>query len=244
MNAGLKDVSWAMEIMTSLPSRYNALVFGASGGIGSAIASHLENDVKLASIIALSRQYDGMDITIEESVSRQIDQLRSKTYNLIICATGALTIDGVGPEKSLKQFQPAAMARQFAVNSIGPAILLKHCHELLDRRERAIFAFLSARVGSITDNYLGGWVSYRASKAALNQIVRTASVEYTRTHPKSILLAVHPGTVDTRLSEPFASGHDRLAPEVAAITILKTLDDTLLAATGSFIAYNGADIPW
>lgn len=133
---------------------------------------------------------------------------------------------------------------QFAVNAVGPALALKHFVPLLAKRRRSIFAFLSARVGSIEDNRLGGWISYRSSKAALNQIVRTAGIEVSRTHPASTIVAVHPGTVATELSEPFSSGHKRMEPNEAASKILGMLDCLQPADTGKFFAYDGTAIPW
>ncbi|MBB3543743.1 SDR family NAD(P)-dependent oxidoreductase [Rhizobium sp. BK399] len=233
-----------MEIMQSLPDHYNALVIGASGGIGSALVDALENDTRIGSIVALSRSYDGIDITNEATIENWAARLKDREFHLLICATGALTIQGAGPEKSLKQLSPQSMANQFAVNAIGPALLLKHFAPLIPRRDRALICVLSARVGSIGDNYLGGWISYRASKAALHQIVRTASIEIGRTHPNAIVLAIHPGTVATTLSERFSSGYDRFSPPEAAQMILQTLDSASTISSGRFLAYDESEIVW
>jgi NAD(P)-dependent dehydrogenase (short-subunit alcohol dehydrogenase family) len=164
---------------------------------------------------------------------------------LVLDATGFLHGEGQQPERALRQLDPAHMARAFALNAIGPALLMKHFLPLLPRGERAIFATLSAKVGSIGDNALGGWISYRASKAALNQIVRTAAIELARTRPQAICVAVHPGTVATPLSQPFArTGLNVRAPEVAAAEILDALAGLTPADTGQFIDYRGGRLPW
>ena len=163
-------------MLPSLANGYRALVFGASGGIGGAIVSLLERDRRCADVIGLSRR-DGFDVEDEASIAVAAVRLGEQEFDLLFDATGALEIDGYGPEKSLRAIDPDAMARQFAVNAIGPALILKHFVPLLPRGRRALFATLSARVGSIGDNRLGGWISYRAAKSALNQIVRTAAVE-------------------------------------------------------------------
>ena len=229
--------------MTSLPAGYKALVVGASGGIGSAIADALEADARCGDVQRLSRRYDGLDLTHEESVAAAAARL-SDGFHLILCATGGLAIDGIGPEKSLKQIAPEVMMKQFALNAIGTALVLKHFVPLLVRRERALMAFLSARVGSIGDNRLGGWISYRASKAALNQIVRTASVEIARTHPQAVVVPLHPGTVATSLTESYAGGHIRLPPEDSARALLGVLDRLTSEQTGQFFAYDGQPIEW
>ncbi|MET3586148.1 NAD(P)-dependent dehydrogenase (short-subunit alcohol dehydrogenase family) [Pseudorhizobium tarimense] len=169
---------------------------------------------------------------------------RGGGLDLIFDASGALTIDGIGPEKTIKALDPAAMARQFAVNAIGPALLMKHFLPLLPRQERAIFATLSARVGSIGDNRLGGWMFYRASKAALNQIVRTATIEGRRTHPGAVVAALHPGTVATRLSDSYGARCNQLSPDQSAALLLDVLDRLEPALSGGFFAYDGSVIEW
>lgn len=230
--------------LSSLDAGYRALVLGASGGIGSALAAQIAEDGNCEMLVRLSRREHGFDITNEASVRAAAEGLEAQSFDLIICATGALTIDGRGPEKSIRHIAPDAMMAQFAVNAVGPALVLKHFGPLLAKRRRSIFAFLSARVGSIDDNRLGGWISYRSSKAALNQIVRTAAIEIARTHPASIVVAVHPGTVATSLSDAFSSGHERLEPNEAAVKILRMLDSLQPADTGKFFAYDGTAIPW
>ncbi|NTJ43662.1 SDR family NAD(P)-dependent oxidoreductase [Agrobacterium larrymoorei] len=229
--------------MTSLPIGYRALVIGASGGIGSSVADMIGQDPRCGSLQRLSRLADGLDVTDEQSVSDAAHKIEGDLH-LIFCATGALTIDGVGPEKSLKQISPEAMMKQFALNAVGTALLLKHFSSKLCRRERSLLAVLSARVGSIGDNRLGGWMSYRASKAALNQIVRTASVEIARTHPASVVVSLHPGTVATPLTQDYASGRERMQPVESTRRMLSVLNALEAAQTGHFFAYDGTPIEW
>ncbi|UVC12684.1 SDR family oxidoreductase (plasmid) [Rhizobium sp. TH2] len=233
--------------MKSLNPGYRALIFGASGGIGGAILACLESDPYCVAAIPVSRRGEhGVDITDEEMISVAAVQLARQFghFDLIFNATGALTIDTFGPEKSIRAIDPSAMARQFAVNAIGPALLLKHFSPLLPKDRHSIFASLSARVGSIGDNRLGGWVSYRASKAAQNQVVKTAAIELGRSHPLAVVVALHPGSVQTPLSEPFAKGHDRMTPEQSASLMLRTLDNLSPTESGGFFAYDGSRIEW
>ena len=231
-------------LMMSLDVGYRALVIGASGGIGRALADQLAEDGNCEKLVRLSRRVDGLDITDEASIQTVAAELGRQEFDLILCATGALSIGGVGPEKSIKQISSEAMMAQFALNAVGPALVLKHFAPLLAKRRRAIMGFLSARVGSIGDNALGGWISYRSSKAALNQIVHTAAIEVARAAPASTIVAIHPGTVMTSLSDPFSAGHQRFEPNDAAHRILKMLDGLQPCDTGRFFAYDGTAIPW
>ena len=222
-----------------------AIIVGASGGIGDAVAAALRGQG--SEVLALSRSSDGLDVTDEASVARAFAALTGEV-DLILVATGALEIalpEGrVGPEKALRALTPGAMAASFAVNAIGPALVLKHSLRLMPRGRRAVFACLSARVGSIGDNRLGGWYSYRAAKAALNQIVRTASVEVARTHPLAVLAALHPGTVETGLTAPHAGGHPTVTPDVAAGHLLAVLGGLGPEESGGFFDWSGAVVPW
>ena len=229
--------------MTSLSVGYRALVIGGSGGIGSAISGMLADDPRVASVSTLSRSTNGFDLEDEASMRRYSDALVAP-FHLIVCATGALTISGSRPEKSIRQIELSTMMRQFAVNAVGPALVLKHFAPLMANKERALILMLSARLGSISDNRLGGWISYRSSKAALNQIVKTASIELLRTHPSCVLAAMHPGTVDTSLSAPFSNGHYRLSPQEAARCILEVANSLTPEQSGGFFAYDGSQIGW
>jgi NAD(P)-dependent dehydrogenase (short-subunit alcohol dehydrogenase family) len=164
---------------------------------------------------------------------------------LVIDATGFLRDSDFQPEKSLRQIDPAHMARSFAINATGPALLMKHFLPLLSRTERAVFATLSARVGSITDNHLGGWYAYRASKAALNQLVRTAAIELARTRPKAICVSLHPGTVDTRLSGRFVkAGLEIQSADQSAAKLVAVMERLTPEQTGLLFDHMGKPIPF
>lgn len=229
--------------MRSLPEGYRALVLGASGGIGAAVVEALRRDPRCGEVVPLSRRADGLEITEEAAIRRVLAPL-SGPFHLVFCATGALVIDGVGPEKALAQMGAEAMMRQFAVNALGPALILREVLPLLPRRERALLAVLSARIGSIGDNRLGGWIAYRTAKAALNQIVRTTAVELARRHPQGVLAALHPGTVATPLTEAHAAGRERLTPPDSAARMLAVLDALTPAESGGFFAYDGQPVAW
>lgn len=233
-----------MEQRPELPPFHNALIIGASGGIGGAFAQALRAGRRSPTVRTLSRRDDGLEITDEGSVSRAAAAAGDAAFDLIVDATGALEIDGNGPEKAFSAIDPATMAKAFATNAIGPALLLKHFGPLLARDRPACFATLSARVGSIGDNRLGGWISYRASKAALNQVLRCAAIEFARTHPKAALIALHPGTIETALTRKYARGRYTATPEDAAHQMLATIAGVTPERSGSFIAYDGTTIPW
>jgi len=219
----------------------NALIIGASGGIGRAMGILLET--RNVSVTQLSRSHDGLDITDEDSIAAHLGALTGP-FDFIFVATGALVIDGQGPEKSLKQLSSQALQSQFAVNATGPAIMLKHMQLLLPRDCRAVVAILSARVGSITDNALGGWYSYRAAKAALNQIVHTAAIEIARTHKQAIVTALHPGTVATPFTSRFVKPENATPAHQAAENLLATINGLTLDQTGGFLDYAAKPIPW
>lgn len=237
-----------------------AVVIGASGGVGAALfdglqAGQLPCDVgaqAVTQVLALSRRSQpALDLLDEPSISQAAQWVRAQSQDagrpvrLVIDATGWLHGDGWSPEKALRQVDAAHMAHAFAVNAIGPALLMKHFLPLLPREGRAVFATLSAKVGSIGDNRLGGWHSYRAAKAALNQLVRTAAIELARTHPHAVCVAVHPGTVDTPLSAPFSrSGLTVRPPAEAASRLLAVLAGLAPERSGHFIDHTGADLPW
>ena len=218
-----------------------ALVVGASGGIGRAVAARLE--AQGAEVTRLSRSGDGLDLTDEASLSRLLGGLEG-SYERILVTTGALELDGVPPEKGLRSLDPAAMAAQFALNAIGPALLLKHSLRLLPRDRPAAFAALSARVGSIGDNRLGGWHSYRAAKAALNQLIHTGAIEVARSHPQAVVVCLHPGTVETPLTRKYAGGHPTVTPDQAAVNLLAVLEGLRPKDTGGFFDWQGKSIAW
>ncbi|MCM2293967.1 SDR family NAD(P)-dependent oxidoreductase [Allorhizobium sp. BGMRC 0089] len=232
--------------MTSLSLPYRALVIGASGGIGSACVERLENDHACGEIATLSRKSGQIDLFDEESIAQAADRfvVTGQRFDLIFVATGALTIGGQGPEKSFRAIDSHGMAAQFALNAIGPALIIKYFAPLLVKDRKGVMGFLSARVGSIGDNMLGGWFSYRASKAALNQIVHTAAIEMARTRPHAVVVALHPGTVATALSQNYAENHPRFAPDESASHLLTVMNDLTPKESGGFFAYDGSTIPW
>ena len=221
-----------------------AVVIGASGGIGNALLEALQARGRFRAVIGLSRPE--LDLTDEGSIAQAARRVADMgAPGLVIVASGLLHGPGVEPERTIRTLDPAAMATAFAVNAIGPALVLRHVLPLLPRDRRAVFAALSARVGSIADNRLGGWYSYRASKAALNQIIRTAAVELRRTHPQAICVAIHPGTVATGLSRKFAkTGLQVQQPAEAASALLDMIDRLAPEQSGSFLDRFGAPIPW
>ncbi|MEZ5754151.1 MAG: SDR family NAD(P)-dependent oxidoreductase [Paracoccaceae bacterium] len=218
-----------------------ALIIGASGGIGAALAALLAR--RGWQVVGLSRRADGLDVTEESAVARVLGGVEG-TFDLIVVATGGLEIAGARPEKSVKALEGAAMAAQFALNAIGPALVMKHVWRLIPRDRAARVAVLSARVGSIGDNRLGGWHGYRAAKAALNQIVRTCAVELARTHPQAALVALHPGTVATPLTAAYAGGHPTVTPAVAAENLIAVLEGLGAAQSGGFFDWKGEVVPW
>ncbi|QFT68855.1 C-factor [Labrenzia sp. THAF35] len=225
-----------------------AIIFGASGGIGSAMRDHLEAGSGYDKVIALHRTSSPpLDLLDERMIQACADWIREKEgdVRLLFDATGALTLGSARPEKSLRELDPEVLARSYAINAIGPALLMKHFLPLLPKEGRSVFATLSARVGSIGDNGLGGWFAYRAAKAGLNQLVRTASIELARKNPSAICVALHPGTVKTPLTENFAkTGLDVQEPAVAAERLVDVLTSLMPADTGGFFDQTGRPIPW
>ncbi|WP_420568329.1 SDR family NAD(P)-dependent oxidoreductase [Thalassovita sp.] len=218
-----------------------ALIIGASGGIGGAIAAAL--GARGVTVRGLSRSVDGLDITDEASVAAALRALEPG-FDLVFVATGQLPGAGAAPEKSLRMLTPQAMMDQFAVNCIGPALVLKHALRLLPRDRHAVFAALSARVGSIEDNRLGGWYSYRAAKAALNQVIHTGAIELARTHPRAVCVALHPGTVATDFTSNYTDRHPTVTPSEAAQNLLAVINGLKPAQTGRFYDWAGKPVPW
>ncbi len=199
-------------------------------------------DARGTEVSRLSRS-DGLDITDETSVQQAMAPLTAP-FDLVFVATGALAPPGMGPEKSLRVLDPVQIAALFALNATGPLLVLKHALRLMPRDGRAVFAALSARVGSIGDNALGGWYSYRASKAALNQMLHTAAIEMARSHRHAVIAALHPGTVDTGFGAEFHKGRATVTPAEAAANLLAVIDGLTPADSGGFFDWAGARIPW
>lgn len=232
--------------MKSFPEGYRALVLGASGALGSAFERALARLPECAGVIGLGRHTDpGFNLEDEASMAACARAVAPRgPFDLIIDATGALTIDGIGPEKRLRDLDAARLARAFAINAIGPALLLKHFIPLLPSKSRCIFATLSARVGSIGDNRKGGWYGYRASKAARNMLLQTAAIEACRQRPEAVFAALQPGTVRSRLSAPFVAGTDAMEPDVSAALLLDALDALPASGAAVFVDYQGRSIAW
>lgn len=243
--------------MQSFGQNLRVVVVGSSGGIGSALTEYLVGQETIETIYATSRSPApasdpkvipiGMDITQEQSVMAAAQQCKEGgKLDLILVASGLLH-DGSDfqPEKTWQKFDPVNAARAFATNSIGPALVAKHFIPLLARNKRNAFAAISARVGSISDNRLGGWYSYRASKAALNMLIKCLAIEQERKNKQSVILALHPGTVNTHLSKPFQAN----VPEGglfdarnAAEQLLQVVDNANPTQSGSLLAFDGSVI--
>jgi len=233
---------------TKFPPGGIAVVIGATGGIGAALLAALQNNAGFQAATGFSRSSDPMlDLTDESSIAHCAAQIQAQPFplRLVIDATGTLHGHNQQPEKSWLQIDARAMAQSFAINAIGPALLMKHFLPLLARDGRAVFATLSAKVGSIGDNHLGGWYSYRASKAALNQLVHTAAIELRRRAPEALCVALHPGTVATPLSAPFSkTGLKIVAPQQAAQRLLTVIEGLDANANGGFYNHDGTVLPW
>jgi NAD(P)-dependent dehydrogenase (short-subunit alcohol dehydrogenase family) len=232
-----------MILLPSFAPALHAVVIGTSGGIGAAFADHLEADPEVGCVTRLSRA-TGLDLGDPASITAAAAALTAPP-DLVIVATGVLHGAGLTPERDLRQLSAAAFARAFAINATGPALVAQAFLPLLPKGRKTVFAALSARVGSISDNRLGGWHAYRASKAALNQILRTIAIEQTRKNPDSIVLALHPGTVDTGLSKPFQRNVKTLfTPPESAAHLLKVIDEATPASSGQLYDWKGEAIPF
>ncbi len=233
--------------LSSFPPGGSAVVVGA-GGIGTALAAALAAADAFAAVVHLHRRSDPpVDLIEEETIRAAFARVAADhpAPRLVVAATGFLHGGGFSPEKSLSALSPDHLAHAFAVNATGPALLMKHALPLLPREGKAVFAALSARVGSIGDNRAGGWYAHRASKAALNQLVRTAAIETRRRRPAAVVAALHPGTVDTPLSAPFSKAGLRVRPAgEAAADLLSVIDGLGAADSGAFRAWDGSPIPW
>ncbi|WP_416915516.1 MAG: SDR family NAD(P)-dependent oxidoreductase [Roseicyclus sp.] len=219
----------------------DALVIGASGGIGRAVADEMR--ARGGRVTTLSRAADGLDVTDADSVARVMGGLEGP-FQTIFISVGILAPDGAAPEKQLSAIDPATMARVFAVNTIGVAHLISYLPRLLPKRGRSVTGVLTARVGSIGDNRIGGWHSYRASKAALNQIVHGAAIELGRSHREAVIAALHPGTVATSFTQGYDPKHGKVTPEDAARNLCDVMESLTQAQSGGFYDYAGAEIPW
>ena len=219
-----------------------ALIFGASGGIGLAFSKFLENKLGIENVIKLSRSFNGFEISDEEKILKFSESIEG-SFNLIINAIGVLQTTEIGPEKTINAVKQKSMIDMITINAIGPALLLKNFSKKLDKTKFSVFVNLSARVGSITDNRLGGWISYRSSKAALNQIIKTSSIEINRRNKNAICVGLHPGTVKTRFTEKFQNTTETISPEESVEMMMKVIESLSVDDNGYCFAYDGKVIP-
>ncbi|WP_101926467.1 MULTISPECIES: SDR family NAD(P)-dependent oxidoreductase [Luteimonas] len=240
-------MSDSVPALASFPPDGVALVVGAGGGIGQALVAALERSGRFAAVLGTRRGGPlRLDLTDVASIAAAVaDAAGHGELRLVVDATGFLHDAQHTPEKSLRDLDAAHLKHAFAINAIGPALLMRQVLPRLPRAGKAVFATLSARVGSIGDNRLGGWHAYRASKAALNQLVRTAAIELARRAPEAVCVALHPGTVETPLSSPFArTGLTVHAPSDAARHLLDVIDALDASRTGGFFDWRGEPVPW
>lgn len=247
-----------MTILNSLRDGYRAVVFGASGGLGAAFVRVLADDPRCAAIDAGARRsiVGGakvapfrFDLLDEASIALAADQLTKRTQgvDLVLVTTGVLHDADLKPEKTMRSLLSQSLAQSFALNAIGPTLIAKHFLPLMPRDRKCVFAAISARVGSIGDNRSGGWHAYRASKAALNQLVRTCAIELAVKNKNAICVTLHPGTVDTAMSKPFQAA---VAPgklfsaETSARHLLAVIGQLNASESGGFFAWDGQRIPF
>lgn len=236
------------DVLSSFPRPCRALVFGATGGLGAAFYQAL---AAYGEVVGVARRPVGAmveaDITDETSLAALAAEMKQQApFHLIINATGLLHDETVQPEKALRQITADGMASVLAVNTVGPALICKYFLPLMARDTKSVMAHLSARVGSISDNRLGGWTSYRAAKAAQNMIVKNAAIETARRDKDKIIIGLHPGTVDTRLSAPFqgnVAAGKLFSPAQSADYLLSVIDACTRDDSGKVFAWDGAPIP-
>jgi NAD(P)-dependent dehydrogenase (short-subunit alcohol dehydrogenase family) len=245
-----------------------ALVVGANGGIGLGFVNNLLTNSQFSKVYATYRRKEtaselfnlqdkyidrlvclNIDITDESNIAEAIAEIKKSTdkIHLAIDCVGILHEDSLQPEKSLRQINAENLMRYFQVNSIGAILLAKHLLPLFRHSDRSVFATISAKVGSIGDNQLGGWYGYRASKAALNMFLHTAAIEYARTCPKNIIVALHPGTTDTSLSLPFQKNvpPEKLFSVERTVNQLMSIIENLESSDrGQFFSWDGTRLPW
>ncbi|GAA0697598.1 SDR family oxidoreductase [Marinobacterium maritimum] len=252
-----------MSLLTSFEQPINAVLIGASGGIGQALLQTLLDDPSVARVYAFSRSspqhaahlasrypqqlsFHRIDLNEESSIAAVAEPLSGARPNLVLVASGQLHSETAMPEKSWRTLASDHFHQQMQINALAPALLAKHLIPLIPKDQRAVFAALSARVGSISDNRLGGWYSYRASKAALNMLLRCTAIEAQRRWPHLVVAGLHPGTVNTSLSQPFHSRvpTDKLfTPAFAAASVLRVLNGLTPDHSGRTFAWDGQEIP-
>lgn len=244
--------------LESLPEGYRAVVFGSSGGLGSAFVKALCENRRCAQVCAVSRRDTHtateklstvyFNLEDESSIVAAVDGCtQGGPLHLIVVATGMLHGESIQPEKTWASLNSESLQRAFAINTIGPALIAKHGLRHLATNGKSLFAALSARVGSIADNRLGGWYAYRASKAALNMTIRTLAIELAQRNNVALCVGLHPGTVQTALSKPFLgplNSRRVFSPECSVERLLQVIDDLSPAQTGRLFAWDGSEIPF
>ena len=246
------------KLLPSMGQELRVIIVGSTGGIGEAFVNSLATSEQVSQIYALSRKGQShpsskvanltFDFTNEASIEAAAEALRETgAFDLCIIATGLLQGQGITPEKNMRAMSLDAFQKSFVVNTFGPAITAKYFLPLMRRDTKAVLAALSARVGSISDNRIGGWYAYRASKAALNMILKTLSIEFGRRFKETVIIGLHPGTVDTDLSKPFqrnvAEGK-LFTPEFSAEKLLKVIDQVEPKDSGLLFAWDGEHVPF
>ena len=237
--------------LASFAPDLRALVFGAGGGIGAAFVTELGANPRVAKVYAAARSAEApwqFDLTDEARIEAVAKAAAAEgPLDLVLVATGVLHSPTLRPEKTWRSLDASALAEAFAINATGPALIAKHTLGLLRRDAKSAVACLSARVGAIEDNRLGGWHAYRASKAALNMLIRSCAIELQQRNPAALCVALHPGTVDTRLSQPFQGGvpsSKLFTPATSARSLLGVLDRLTPADSGRLFAWDGQAIPF
>ena len=235
----------------------NVAVIGSSGAIGNAVSKILLDDESVDSVYNFSRSISSntsdkenriyIDIESEESIKDAVKKIpQDIKFDLIFVATGILHNDNdIYPEKSIRDISADRFKKVLMINTVGPALVGKYFIPFLNKQNKNVFAFLSARVGSISDNKLGGWYSYRASKTALNQIVKNFSIEIKRSNPNSIFIGLQPGTVKSNLSKPFeknVQSENLFTPDYSAAKLLEVIDAVTSDDSGKLYAWNGEEI--
>lgn len=228
-----------------------AVIIGASGGIGAALEAALIEEATFEKVYGFARSRSGaqhLDLLDETSIAAAAAHVATgPAPTLVIVATGLLHAGERGPEKAMRELDPAWLAETYAINAIGPALIAKHFLPIMPKTGRAVFAALSARVGSISDNKLGGWHGYRASKAALNMLMRGIAIEEKRRNDRTIVVTLHPGTVDTALSKPFQGNVQAgrlFTPDRAALQLLDTIEELKAPDSGKLFDFEGKEVPF
>ena len=246
-----------MTVLTTFPAQSRVAVIGASGGVGQALVALFANDPRVEHVFALSRTpcplsapnitHGELDLENEASIANCAMLVSAHSpLDIVVVATGILwSGEKLRPEKSMQELDMDKLAKVFAINTTGPALIAKHFLPTLRKRSKTVFAALSARVGSIGDNRLGGWYSYRASKAALNMLLKTLSIEQARKRPQAVIVGLHPGTVNTELSAPFTKRtlpEKLFSPEISAAHLVNVLDGVTPEDSGRVFAWDGQPV--